>query len=306
MRLPHKLVHELMVEPGSPAGLAARSTRGTRASLSGGASRTSPKELAEEELETFKEELASAQELLYASDTWAVLLVFQALDAAGKDGTIKHVMSGVNPQGCEVFSFKRPSEEELRHDFLWRCVRALPERGRIGIFNRSYYEEVLVVRVHPEVLAGENLPSGARKGPALWQQRFEDINAMERHLARNGTKVVKFFLHVSKEEQRRRFEQRLDDPTKQWKFSPADLAERHFFDEYLQAYEEAVTATSTECAPWFVVPADHKPTMRALVAGIVVDAIGSLGLHYPQVSEEQAQLLERAREELRAGPPERA
>ena len=191
--------------------------------------------------------------------TWALLLIFQALDAGGKDGTIKHVMSGVNPEGCEVFSFKEPSREELRHDFIWRCAKVLPERGRIGIFNRSYYEEVLVVRVHPEMLAPQHLPSGSEAGSRLWQGRYEDINNFEHHLHRSGTRVVKFFLHVSKEEQRRRLLARLDDPAKQWKFSPADLAERSHFDEYQQAYEEALTATSTSWAPWYVVPADEKP-----------------------------------------------
>lgn len=298
MKLPKKLVRELTVKPGSQAGLASRSTTGTRARLSGIAGAVSPGELAKEELETFKDELERAQELLYASDTWALLLVFQALDAAGKDGTIKHVLSGVNPQGCEVVSFKQPSEEELRHNFLWRCAKVLPERGRIGIFNRSYYEEVLVVRVHPELLAGEHLPPPTKPGPEFWHERLEDINSFERHLVRNGTRIVKFFLHVSKDEQARRFEERLDDPAKQWKFSPADLAERQYFELYQQVYEDTLTATSTAWAPWYVVPADHKPTMRALVAGLVVDAVDQLGLHYPEVSKEQAGALQRARSEL--------
>ncbi|MDA8341230.1 MAG: polyphosphate kinase 2 family protein [Actinomycetota bacterium] len=298
MRLPKKVVRELAVEPGGAAGLHHRSTSHTRADWLSPTGRSTPRDLAEHDLESFKQDLASAQELLYASDRWALLLVFQALDAAGKDGTIKHVMSGVNPQGCQVFSFGRPSDAELRHDFLWRCATVLPERGRIGIFNRSYYEEVLVVRVHPELLAAQHLPDGAPAGPRLWNERYEDINAFERHLVRNGTRIVKFFLHVSEDEQRARFLARLDDPGKQWKFSPADLAERAHFAEYLQAYEDAITATSTPWAPWYVVPADHKPAMRALVGGIVVDAIDQLGLHLPAAGPDRAAELEAARRAL--------
>jgi PPK2 family polyphosphate:nucleotide phosphotransferase len=300
VRLNQKVINELMVHPGTPAALGRRSTSETRADWLGPIGRSSPKNVAEHDLDEFKKELESAQELLYADDTWALLLIFQAPDAAGKDGTIKHVMSGVNPQGCEVFSFKQPSTEELRHDFLWRCAKALPERGRIGIFNRSYYEEVLVVRVHPELIAQQHLPSGSEAGSRLWQRRYEDINTFEHHLHRNGTRVVKFFLHVSKEEQRRRFLARLDDPAKQWKFSPADLAERSHFDAYQQAYEEALTATSTSWAPWYVVPADQKPAMRALVGAIVVNAIDELNLHAPSIGEEQARELENAREALAA------
>ena len=300
MRLNQKVINELMVHPGTPAALGRRSTSETRADWLGPIGRSSQKNVAEHDLDEFKKELESAQELLYADDTWALLLIFQAPDAAGKDGTIKHVMSGVNPQGCEVFSFKQPSTEELRHDFLWRCAKALPERGRIGIFNRSYYEEVLVVRVHPELIAQQHLPSGSEAGSRLWQRRYEDINTFEHHLHRNGTRVVKFFLHVSKEEQRRRFLARLDDPAKQWKFSPADLAERSHFDAYQQAYEEALTATSTSWAPWYVVPADQKPAMRALVGAIVVNAIDELNLHAPSIGEEQARELENAREALAA------
>jgi PPK2 family polyphosphate:nucleotide phosphotransferase len=222
------------------------------------------------------------------------------MDAAGKDGTIKHVMSGVNPQGCEVTAFGPPSPREQAHDFLWRCVRALPARGHIGIFNRSYYEDVLVVRVHPELIASQHLPSGSEAGSRLWQGRYEDITAFEHHLHRNGTRVVKFFLHVSKEEQRRRLLARLDDPAKQWKFSPADLAERSHFDEYRQAYEEALTATSTTWAPWYVIPADEKSATHALVSAVVLNAIDELGLHVPTIGEDQAHELKSARKALAA------
>jgi PPK2 family polyphosphate:nucleotide phosphotransferase len=222
------------------------------------------------------------------------------MDAAGKDGTIKHVMSGVNPQGCDVTAFKQPSSEELGHDFLWRAAKALPGRGRIGIFNRSYYEEVLVVRVHPELLArGGPVPG---KGPTkdVWEERYEDINAFEHHLHRNGTRVVKIFLHVSKQEQKRRFLERLDDPAKYWKFSAADLAERGHWDDYMTAYEEALTATSTAWAPWYVVPADHKYTLRALVGGIVVHTIDEMDLPAPQVAPDGLEALARAKAELLA------
>ncbi len=298
MKLPHEVVHELTVHPGSPAGLAGRSTAATVTPWTGPLGRAHPKEVAVRDLEEFKRELSVVQQLLYASDSWSVLVIFQALDAAGKDGTIKHVMSGVNPQGCQVSSFKQPSAEELRHDFLWRCVRALPDRGRIGIFNRSYYEEVLVVRVHPELLAAQHLPTGAAGGHERWGQRYEDINAFERHLVRSGTRVLKFFLHVSREEQRRRFLDRIDRPDKRWKFSAADVAERAHFDEYQSAYEEALTATSTEWAPWYVVPADHKPAMWALVGGIVVHAVDQLDLRYPEVTPAQAAELAEARAAL--------
>jgi PPK2 family polyphosphate:nucleotide phosphotransferase len=246
------------------------------------------------------EQLSEAQELLYANDVYSVLVVFQAMDAAGKDGTIKHVMSGINPQGCQVFSFKQPSAEELDHNFLWRYWKALPERGRIGIFNRSYYEDVLVVRVHPEIIASQKLPPGKR-GQGFWDDRFEDINAFERHLARNGTLILKFFLNVSKAEQKRRFLERLDRPEKNWKFSAADVRERSFWDDYMRAYEDALTATSTRWAPWYVVPADHKFVTRALVARILAERIGELGLTPPKVSTEQKALLEAARKELLAG-----
>jgi PPK2 family polyphosphate:nucleotide phosphotransferase len=241
--------------------------------------------------------LARAQELLYANDVWSVLVVFQAMDAAGKDGTIKHVMSGINPQGCQVFSFKQPSAEELDHDFLWRYAKALPERGRIGIFNRSYYEEVLVVRVHPEVLATQKLPPGKRD-QRFWEHRFEDINAFEHHLARNGTLIVKFFLNVSKAEQKRRFLARLDKPEKNWKFSAADVHERAFWDDYMYAYEAMLGATSRRWAPWYVIPADHKFVTHALVATILAERIRELGLKSPMVSEAQRAGLEAARKQL--------
>jgi PPK2 family polyphosphate:nucleotide phosphotransferase len=242
-------------------------------------------------------DLAEAQELLYADDRYAVLVVLQAMDAAGKDGTIKHVMSGVNPQGCQVFSFKKPSAEELDHNFLWRCMKRLPERGRIGIFNRSYYEEVLVVRVHPDMLDHQQLPPGKR-GKSFWQARYEDINSFERHLVRNGTVILKFFLNVSKEVQRRRFLERLERPEKHWKFSTADLAERGFWDQYMEAYEDALSATSTDWAPWYIVPADYKWATRAVVAELLTSSIQSLDLQYPEVSAEQHKLLAEARERL--------
>jgi PPK2 family polyphosphate:nucleotide phosphotransferase len=250
-------------------------------------------------LEVNLAELAEAQELLWASDRWSLLVIFQAMDAAGKDGTIKHVMSGVNPQGCQVYSFKQPSAEELDHNFLWRYMRALPERGRIGIFNRSYYEEVLVVKVHPEWLDRQKLPDGKR-GKGFWRARYEDINAFERHLVRNGTRVVKFFLHVSKAEQKRRFLERLENPEKHWKFSLADVAEREHWDEYMDAFEDALSATSTKWAPWYVIPADHKFVARAIVADILTATIRDLELAWPEVDGEQRKQLAAARRRLLA------
>jgi PPK2 family polyphosphate:nucleotide phosphotransferase len=244
-------------------------------------------------------DLTEAQELLYASDVYSVLVVFQAMDAAGKDGTIKHVMSGVNPQGVQVFSFKQPSAEELDHNFLWRCMKALPERGRIGIFNRSYYEEVLVVRVHPELLERQRLPPGKR-GESFWQERYEDINAFERHLVRNGTVILKFFLNVSKKEQKKRFLERLKNPEKHWKFSAADVEERAYWNAYMDAYERALSATSTRWAPWYVIPADHKWITRAVVADILTSTIRGLGLRYPELPAEQRRQLAAARRKLLA------
>jgi len=238
--------------------------------------------------------LCSLQEMLYAQDQWALLLVFQAMDAAGKDSVIKHVMSGLNPQGCQVYSFKQPSSEELDHDFLWRTTRALPERGRIGVFNRSYYEEVLVVRVHPNILAKQKLPP-ALVTDRIWKERYEDIGAFERYLSRNGTVIRKFFLNVSNEEQRKRFLARLDEPEKNWKFSVADVAERQHWDEYMKAYEKMIEATSSEEAPWHVIPADHKWFTRLAVADVIVETLEGLDLHFPEVSEAQRQELQRAR-----------
>jgi len=243
--------------------------------------------------------LAEMQDKLYAQDHWAVLLVFQAMDAAGKDGTIKHVMSGVNPQGCQVFSFKAPSAQELDHDFLWRTMQCLPERGRIGIFNRSYYEEVLVVRVHPEILAKQHLPPEVVT-KKIWQQRFEDINAFEQYLTRNGVVIRKFFLHVSKEEQRRRFLDRLQDPEKNWKFSLADAQERQHWRDYQSAYEDMIRHTATPHAPWFVVPADNKWFTRVVVAGAVVDALADLEVEYPKVDAVKKKELAAARAALEA------
>jgi PPK2 family polyphosphate:nucleotide phosphotransferase len=282
VKLPKPVIRELAVAPGDDADLSHRSTLHTKITWPRASKEHPAKQVVDDDLDAFKSELQRVQQLLYANGTRALLLIFQALDAAGKDGTIQHVMSGINPQGCSVSSFKRPSETELRHDFLWRCSRELPERGHIGIFNRSYYEEVLVVKVHPDLLADQGLPVGAKPGSGFWHDRYEDINGFERHLDRNGTKIVKFFLHVSKDEQRRRFLDRLDDPAKQWKFTPADLAEREHFDEYTKAYEKALTATSTKHAPWHVIPADHKPTMRALVAGVIVNVVDSLDLDAPK------------------------
>jgi len=254
---------------------------------------------AKETLQTGITALAKLQDTLYAQDRWAVLLIFQAMDAAGKDSAIKHVMSGINPQGCQVASFKAPSIEELNHDYLWRCQRHLPERGRIGIFNRSYYEEVLAVRVHPEFLEKQNLPP-ALVGKKIWAQRHEDICAFERYLARNGVTICKFFLHVSRAEQKRRFLERLDTPQKNWKFSAADVAERQHWKEYMAAYQDMIRATATPWAPWYVVPADHKWFTRVLVGGAVIDALASLDLHYPDVDKAKRGELTAARKALLA------
>jgi len=243
--------------------------------------------------------LSEYQDQLYAQDRWALLLIFQAMDAAGKDSTIKHVMSGVNPQGVQVFSFKAPSAEELDHDFLWRCMRCLPERGRIGIFNRSYYEDVLVARVHPEVMERQRLPPSLVT-KKIWDERYEDIRHFEQYLSRNGVVVRKFFLHVSKEEQKKRFLKRLDEPEKNWKFSASDVVERRFWDDYQTAYEDAIRATATKQAPWYVIPADHKWFTRLAVAAAIVDTLAQLGLHYPVVDDQKREALEAARRELEA------
>jgi PPK2 family polyphosphate:nucleotide phosphotransferase len=242
-------------------------------------------------------ELSAQQELLYASNRYAILLIFQAMDAAGKDGAIAHVMSGVNPQGCQVFSFKHPSAAELLHDFLWRTTRDLPERGRIGIFNRSYYEEVLIARVHPQILRGEGLPGRLRE-KTIWHDRYRSILNLERHLDRNGTRIIKFFLHLSKEEQRKRFIDRIDRPEKNWKFSLADVEERRFWNDYMRAYEKALSATSTKHAPWYVVPADDKRNTRLIVSRIVLDTLDTLELSYPKTSAARRRELRALRKQL--------
>ena len=267
------------VDPGSTAGLKLE------------------KDHAADLLEKGVEVLAELQDKLYAQDKRALLLVFQAMDAAGKDGTIKHVMSGVNPQGCQVFSFKGPSAEELDHDFLWRTNKCLPERGRIGIFNRSYYEEVLVVRVHPEILGKQKLPPELVT-KKIWKERYEDIASFERYLARNGVAVVKFFLHVSRKEQKKRFLERLEKPDKNWKFSLADAEERKHWDAYMEAYEDAIRATATPFAPWYVVPADNKWFTRLVVASAVIDALEQMDLAYPEVDEAKKAELAKARAAL--------
>jgi len=243
-------------------------------------------------------QLSEQQELLYASNRCALLVIFQAMDAAGKDGAIKHVMSGVNPQGCQVFSFQHPSVAELRHDFLWRTTRDLPERGRIGIFNRSYYEEVLIVRVHPEILRSEALAEPTRDHETFWRERYRSIVDLERHLHANGTRIVKFFLHLSKEEQRKRFLARIDEPEKNWKFSLADIEERKFWKEYMTAYEECLSATSTDDSPWLVVPADDKLNTRLIVSNIIVEKLKELKMAYPEPSAERRKELRLIRERL--------
>jgi PPK2 family polyphosphate:nucleotide phosphotransferase len=245
------------------------------------------------------ETLAGLQDMLYAQDRWAVLLIFQAMDAAGKDGTIKHVMSGINPQGCQVVSFKSPSDQDLNHDYLWRCMTSLPERGRIGIFNRSYYEETLVVRVHREFLERQRLPSEL-VSKDIWKDRYKDIRNFERYLTRNGVVVRKFFLHVSRKEQRKRFLERLQNPEKNWKFSANDIKERQFWDDYMQAYEEMIRATAIKHAPWYVVPADNKWFTRVIVAAALVKTLGSLGLKYPTVGPEKLKALAAAKKALLA------
>jgi PPK2 family polyphosphate:nucleotide phosphotransferase len=255
------------------------------------------KESATEALQQGIVRSAELQDKLYAQDNWALLLIFQAMDAAGKDGIIKHVMSGINPQGCQVFSFKAPSDLELQHDFLWRTTRDLPERGHIGIFNRSYYEEVLVVRVHPEILKSQKTPPSL-VGKNIWEERFEDIRSFERHMARSGTVIRKFFLNVSKKEQKRRFLERLDEPEKNWKFSAADIRERKCWEDYQKAYEDMIANTATEHAPWYVVPADNKWFTRLVVSAVVVETLESLDLAYPKVEEAKLKELEAAKKIL--------
>jgi PPK2 family polyphosphate:nucleotide phosphotransferase len=292
-----ELIERLRVKPGRKVRLKAFDTGWAQMETLAELGKEAVKERARDALNHNLEKLAQVQERLYADDRYSLLIVFQAMDAAGKDSTIKHVMSGVNPQGCQVFSFKQPAAEELDHNFLWRYMKSLPERGRIGIFNRSYYEEVLVVKVHPEWLDRQKLPTKKRK-KAFWQARYEDINAFERHLTRNGTVILKFFLHVSKQEQKARFLERLDRPEKNWKFQAADLAERAFWDDYMDAYEDALSATSTEWAPWYIVPADQKWATRAVVADIITSTLEGLDLQYPALSDAQRRELAQAREVL--------
>jgi PPK2 family polyphosphate:nucleotide phosphotransferase len=249
-------------------------------------------------LEAHVEELSSLQQLHYASSRYALLLVFQGMDSGGKDGAIRHVMSGVNPQGCEVFSFKQPSEEELKHDFLWRTTRQLPERGRIGIFNRSYYEEVLVVRVHPEILRSQGLPNELLDEKTIWKERYRSIVDLEEHLHRNGTRIIKFFLHLSKGEQRKRFLERIDEPDKNWKFSLADIRERKYWPRYMKAYEDCLSATSTHRAPWYVVPADDKENARLIVSQIILDSLRELKMSYPKTTAKRRRELKSIRRRL--------
>lgn len=248
-------------------------------------------------LEEHQEKLRERQNLLYAFNRYSVLLIFQAMDAAGKDSAIKHVMSGVNPQGCQVYSFKHPGPEELQHDFLWRTSRCLPERGRIGIFNRSYYEEVLIVRVHPEILQAENMPDGAMDG-ALWKHRYHSINEHEKHLHRNGTCIVKFFLHLSKNEQRKRFLARIEDPEKNWKMQSSDIEERSLWKKYIAAYEDCLGATSTDHAPWFIIPADDKPNARLIISQIIVDTLDDLKMSYPKPDKAHRRELQKIKRQL--------
>jgi PPK2 family polyphosphate:nucleotide phosphotransferase len=293
-----KLVKPFRIDDGKQFRLKEISPKDTRGIRS--------KQRALEQLQQGVDRLRELQDRLYAQDRWAVLLIFQAMDAAGKDGTIKHVMSGINPQGCQVFSFKAPSNEELDHDYLWRAVRALPERGRIGIFNRSYYEEVLVVRVHEELLNAQKLPTSLIS-KNIWRERYEDIHNFERYLTRNGVIVRKFFLHVSKEEQRQRFLSRLREPDKNWKFSLADAKERNCWEAYQEAYEDAIRQTASEHAPWYVVPADHKWFTRMVVSAAIVDALEELDLSYPIVDAHKREELKLVQAELeKEGPAKQA
>jgi PPK2 family polyphosphate:nucleotide phosphotransferase len=294
-----RILDQLIVKPGTPAALAERDPGWRGGADYEGLTKAELHSESNNVLAQGVKDLSNAQELLWASDTYAVLVVFQAMDAAGKDSAIEHVMSGVNPQGVQVVSFRQPSAEELDHTFLWRISKAAPERGRIGIFNRSHYEEVVALRVHPEWLENQRLPNPAT-GEQFWQERFEDINAFERHLDRNGTKIVKFFLYVSQAEQKKRFLARLDEPHKEWKFNAADVAERARWDDYMAAYDAAITATSTPWAPWFVIPADHKWLTQALVARILVDTITGLDMHWPEVSPKEHEANVEARKQLDA------
>jgi PPK2 family polyphosphate:nucleotide phosphotransferase len=296
-----RIADELRVAPGRPADISRRDPGWTGPPELAGLAAEELEQRAREALAQGTAELSDAQELLWASDRYALLVVLQAMDAAGKDSAIEHVMSGVNPQGVQVVSFKKPSSEELDHNFLWRISNALPERGRIGIFNRSHYEEVVALKVHPEWLEAQRLPTSDRGG-WFWQERYEDINAFERHLDRNGTKIVKFFLHVSKAVQKERFLARLDTPGKEWKFNAADVDERERWDDYMRAFEDALTATSTPWAPWYVIPADRKWLCQALVAQILVETIRGLELSWPEVSRAEHTANIAARKRLEAEP----
>jgi PPK2 family polyphosphate:nucleotide phosphotransferase len=302
-RLDDHLLDGLRVDPGSVVDLSSRPTVGSMGDVIDELPKKERKATAAGLLEGLKEELSSAQELLYADDRHSLLVVFQAMDAGGKDGTIRHVLSGVNPAGCEVVSYKKPSTAELDHSYLWRHQKDAPERGRIGVFNRSHYEEVLVARVHPEVVGNQRIPEGDPSHASFWAARYRDINAWEQHLTTNGTRVVKLFLHLGKEEQRQRFLSRLEEPEKLWKFEPADLAERAYWDVYQEAYGEMLEATSTEHAPWYVVPADRKHAMRVLVAAILVRTITSLDLRFPEVSEEDRARFAEMQQQLEADAP---
>jgi PPK2 family polyphosphate:nucleotide phosphotransferase len=297
----HKAIDTFRVAPGKPIKLKEYDTEWNGMAGLGKIDKDAIKGQADDLLAESVKELSEAQGLLWANNQHSLLVILQGMDASGKDSIIKHVMSVINPQGCQVTSFKVPSEEEIDHDFLWRYSKTLPQRGGVGIFNRSYYEEVLVVRVHPELLDRQRLPKGKRDND-FWQARYEDINAFERHLSRNGTLIVKFFLNVSKEEQKKRLLERTDDPRKRWKFSVADLAERKSWDAYMKAFEEAINSTSTEHAPWYIIPADHKWIARSVVASILASAIGTLKLEYPRLSDEKNKELEEARKRLMSEP----
>jgi PPK2 family polyphosphate:nucleotide phosphotransferase len=301
---PERLLAQFLVAPGEAARIVERDTASPAGPEFADLAQDDLQQRAQDAIARGIAELSEVQELLWATDRYALLVVLQALDAAGKDSVIKHVMSGVNPQGVHVVSFKQPSAEELDHDYLWRIAKALPERGRIGIFNRSHYEDVVALKVHPEWLEPQRLPPGDR-GERFWQERYEDINAFERHLDRNGTKVVKFFLHVSKAVQKQRFLARLDRPGKEWKFNAADVAERARFDDYIGAFEDALTATSTPWAPWYVIPADRWWVTQALVAWVLVEKLKSLDLRWPEVSAEDHAANLEARKRLEAEPAAR-
>ena len=292
-----KYIRRLMVRPGSKVSLKQYDTGWAQDDELKRVGKDAIKERAAEILEANRASLAESQELLWASNLYSILIVLQGMDTSGKDGTIKHVMAGVNPQGCRVTSFKVPTSEETDHNFLWRYTRALPARGEIGIFNRSYYEDVLVVKVHPELLDNQQLPPGKR-GDKFWNARYDDINAFERHLVQNGTFIMKFFLHISREEQKKRLLDRLEDKKKYWKFALSDLAERQFWDDYQAAYEMMLSKTSTDTAPWYIIPADYKWIARSLIADIISTKIRSLDLMYPEVAEETLKQLEIAREKL--------